>query len=314
MELDRVHPTLHRTKDQLDDSSPEQGDISGSLEETEKTPEHPASNPALQLYPIFEHNDLVRNIRYRIKKGQGTMLSLRQQKVWSILLSSIKPDAVSTAPIVFDINDFCMKAGIPTNRGNRYERVREDLESIMRKVIWIQDSFTGDLISMRYIVNVHISPRSSQVLVYLDQNMAGLLIGLTGNFTKTYPQSILPMRSKYAGPLYRYLKSYVFQTNTHTVDITELQERLDSAKYKPTDFRKRVLEPAVSDINTYCSDLKVEYRIVWGKGSNKTTVEFKITDLEHSTESGDMEEAQKRFDNAEEALYANRTEQLSIWD
>lgn len=280
---------------------------------TEPEDEQAVAQPSA-LYPIIEHNDLIRNVRYTVyRKNRGTMLSVNEQRVWYYLLSLLKPDELPTA-LVFEISEFCKAAGIPDTQNNRYERVRDALESLMKKVIWLKDEQTGDWISLRYIANTHIRVRSGTVLVYLDQNMEKYTTGLDGNFTKTYPQNLLPMRTKYGGPLYRLLKSYAYRTDYQIFDLQVLQERLDATNYKPTDFRRRVLEPAVEDINTFCSDLKISFEIHWGRGGKKSTVCFAIKDLEHSSEEEDIEESHARSERSEAALNPYKGQQMTIWD
>ena len=73
------------------------------------------------------------------------------------------------------------------------------------------------------------------------------------------------------------------------------------------NFKKRVLLPALADVNTY-TELKVEvdYRKT---GRINTHLLFTISNLNESTLSADIEEAHRRFYNTEAEIY-----QLSFFD
>lgn len=83
------------------------------------------------------------------------------------------------------------------------------------------------------------------------------LLELKKNYTKYQLQNIIPMKSKYGIRLYELLKSYL-NLGKVRFSIEELKIRLDSTNYTNLkDFKRRVLEPALKDIEVY-SDLTVE--------------------------------------------------------
>lgn len=72
-------------------------------------------------------------------------------------------------------------------------------------------------------------------------------------------QYILPMSSQYSPRLYELLKSYQKNNREWFFNIEELKRILDAQSYdRWPDFKRRILEPAVNEINEY-SDLNVAY-------------------------------------------------------
>ena len=86
-----------------------------------------------------------------------------------------------------------------------------------------------------------------------------------------------------------------------TFDIEDLKRRIDASAYKNfTNFKNKVINPALHDINTF-SDLlvSVEYKKT---GRTFSSVIFTIKDLSMSSIPEEKEEAWKRYQNAERAL------------
>ena len=70
---------------------------------------------------------------------------------------------------------------------------------------------------------------------------------------------ILPMKSQYAIRLYELLKSYQRNNYEWFFDIEQLKKQLNCESYKDfKDFRRRVLEPAVAEINEF-TDIKIAW-------------------------------------------------------
>ena len=76
---------------------------------------------------------------------------------------------------------------------------------------------------------------------------------------------------------------------------------LDALNYENlANFKKKVINPALKDINTY-SDLEVSAEFV-KTGRSFTHVIFTMKDLEKPKSPEAAEEAQRRYDNVERAI------------
>ena len=99
--------------------------------------------------------------------------------------------------------------------------------------------------------------------IEFHKHMMPFLLQVAGKeefYTSYSLQYVLPMKCQYAPRLYELLKSYQKNNIRWYFEIDELKKRLNCEKYKRfPDFRRRVLEPSVEEINRY-TDIKVAYR------------------------------------------------------
>lgn len=78
-------------------------------------------------------------------------------------------------------------------------------------------------------------------------------------YTRYGLRYVLPMRGQYSTRLYEILKSYQKNNREWFFDLEELKRVLDAQSYdRWPDFRRRVLEPAVEEINNF-TDLNVAF-------------------------------------------------------
>ena len=89
----------------------------------------------------------------------------------------------------------------------------------------------------------------------------------------------LHFRSKYSIRLYELVKSIHFheiETYSRTYPLDELKRLLDAETYEQyRDFRTRVLEPAIKELNKY-SDKNIEYRPI-KRGRSVAQIELTIS-------------------------------------
>jgi plasmid replication initiation protein len=108
----------------------------------------------------------------------------------------------------------------------------------------------------------------------LSRSLRDYLIGLTKNFTQYELYNILALKSKYSIRLFELFKSYSYQKRKE-FPIDTLKELLYASNYvKFGDFRRRVLEPAIEEINEY-TELTISYETIH-KGKKVIAVKFII--------------------------------------
>ena len=109
--------------------------------------------------------------------------------------------------------------------------------------------------------------------------MKPFLLELKKNFTAYELIYTLHFRSKYSIRLYELVKSIHFheiETYSRTYPLDELKRLLDAETYEQyRDFRTRVLEPAIKELNKY-SDKNIEYRPI-KRGRSVAQIELTIS-------------------------------------
>lgn len=203
---------------------------------------------------VCKRNDLIQQSRFT--------LTVQEQRMVLYAISKIKPDDEARTIYSFDIKDFYRVAGLKDESYTRFkdiikklaerswwvELINEKKEQVERLMMWF---------SLVEIVN------KSTVRLKFHEGMEPYLFQLvqSGAFYTTYNlEYVLPMKSQYSPRLYEILKSYQHNNNEWYFDTDKLKKLLDCENYERfPDFRRKVLEPAVEEINLY-TDLKIFYK------------------------------------------------------
>lgn len=274
----------------------------GKFLQTE-TPEYQTS--LSREYLVVKHNAIIQKNKYQVAKNAGNSLSLLEQKVLLYVISRIKPDDTELKEQIFDIAEFCRVCGIQPG-GENYPYLKEVIAKLKGRVMWLvaEDSET----TVSWIDKATIYKKSGKVKIRLDEDLKPYLLMLSKNYTAFPLHNIIKMKTKYGIMLYELLKSVANLGKYIEFSVEEIKEHLDCANYDNfANFKKRVLLPALADVNTY-TELRVE--VDYKKtGRSNTHLLFTITNLNQSTLPADIEEAHRRYYNTDKELY-----QMSFFD
>lgn len=256
-------------------------------------------------YLVVKHNAIIQKNKYQVAKNAGNSLSLLEQKVLLYVISRIKPDDTELKEQIFDIAEFCRVCGIQPG-GENYPYLKEVIAKLKGRVMWLvaEDSET----TVSWIDKATIYKKSGKVKIRLDEDLKPYLLMLSKNYTAFPLHNIIKMKTKYGIMLYELLKSVANLGKYIEFSVEEIKEHLDCSNYDNfANFKKRVLLPALVDVNTY-TELKVE--VEYKKtGRSNTHLLFTITNLKDSRLPADIEEAHRRYYNTDRELY-----QMSFFD
>lgn len=253
-------------------------------------------------YYVVQHNDLVQKQRFSLERNAGSSLTMLEEKVIAYLISQIKPGQEALQPITFDIKAFCEITGLaPGGETHNYTWIKGILNKLAGRVLWLYDRKEETETTVRYIDKAKLFKRSGRVEIRLDQDLGPYLLNLAGNYFQFSYHNILAMKSKYGIQLYKLLKSYVYSYPRIKFSLDDLKEHLDAASYANfANFKKKVLGPALRDINTYSDlDVTAEYEKT---GRAFTHVIFTMKSLEQPRTLEEKEEKQRRYINAEREI------------
>ena len=268
-----------------------------------ETPEYKTSEN--REYLVVKHNAIIQRNKYQVAKNAGNSLSLLEQKVLLYVISRIKPNDTELKEQIFDIAEFCRVCGIQPG-GENYPYLKEVIAKLKSRVMWLvaEDSET----TVSWIDKATIYKKSGKVKIRLDEDLKPYLLMLSKNYTAFPLHNIIKMKTKYGVMLYELLKSVAFMGKYIEFSVEEIKEHLDCVSYDNfANFKKRVLLPALADVNTY-TELKVE--VEYKKtGRINTHLLFTISNLNESQLPEDIEEAHRRYYNTDKELY-----QMSFFD
>ena len=223
-------------------------------------------------YYVVKNNDLIQKSRYSL----GT----QEQKIILYLISKIQPDDDKLKLYEFKITEFCEVCGIEKDSGQNYASLRNAIQNLSDKSMWVTINDHGRQTLVRWIEKPYIDPHSGTIEIKLDEDLKPYLLQLKENFTQYSYLYILAMRSKYSIRLFEILRSYM-NLRKWTVDLDDLRVRLSAESYSRNfDFVRKVIDTALVEINKY-SDITVTPKYI-KKGRKVNQIEFTIkqkTDL-----------------------------------
>lgn len=199
---------------------------------------------------VYKANDMIQKGRHK--------LSLQEQRCVLYAISKIKPDDTVFEEYTFELSDFYKLCGL---RGNSYTELKAILIGLKQKTWWVETAPNVES-TVSWFNKVRTNKKSGTVIIRFDDDMMPYLLELSKEnqyYTHYQLKYVLPMKSRYAIQLYELLKSYQRNNFDWYFEIDELKQRLNCEQYVNFfDFRRRVLEPAVEEINKY-SDIEVDY-------------------------------------------------------
>jgi plasmid replication initiation protein len=218
----------------------------------------------LRTQKVVKANELIQ------KRSQ--LLSLQEQKIILYLISQLKPEQKDFEYQKFNIVDFCEVCGIDSNQGKNYADLKKAIKTLGDKSLWVGDD--NSEILLRWINKAEIKQRKGIINIMLDPDMKPFLLELKSRYTQFDLIYTLGMKSKYSVRMYEILKSYEHLNEPVNFSLERFNAILN-AKYSIwQDLKRRVIEPAVNEINKF-TDISVNYTTE-KKGKMVIGVEFCI--------------------------------------
>ncbi len=207
---------------------------------------------------IVKSNDLIQKSRYSF--------NLEAQRIILFAISKIRPQDTVNEWYEFSITDICHACGITDNSGANYIIIKNYLKELRDKS-WYIDMPDGTSTTVSWLDKVKINQGSGTVQVRFDEDMSSYLFDLRQRYTQYKLDTVLCFRSKYSIRLYELMKSFLMrdtliERGQKEVDfhIDELKRRMDAEVYtRYADFKRKVITPAVKEINEFSDDMAIEY-------------------------------------------------------
>ena len=213
---------------------------------------------------VLKRNDMIQKGRHE--------LTLQEQRCVLYAISKIKPDDTVFQEYTFELADFYKLCGL---QGDSYTELKSILIGLKQKTWWVETAPDVES-TVSWFNKVRTNKKSGTVTVRFDDDMMPYLLELTKQgafYTKYQLKYVLPMQRQYAIRLYELLKSYQRNNYEWFFEIDVLRKHLNCEQY--TDFydiRRRVIEPAVAEINEF-TDIKIAWEPV-KEGRKVTRVVF----------------------------------------
>ena len=225
---------------------------------------------------VVQSNELIRNSKIS--------LTAQQYKALYYIISKVEKDDDDFKEYVFDLKLFCKVLNIGAH-GNELKYLLDSILELTKKATYLKE---GNVYTTCHLVSkARINLDNSTITIRLDEDLKPYLLHLKSNFTMLPLEDIVSFKSKYSIYLHNLFCSYLF-LNELEIELDDLKEKLEATNYTTyKDFRVRVLEPAVEEINNYSSKVWVEYEAV-KEGRAVKYIRFTI-------EETDFKEANKKL-------------------
>lgn len=218
-------------------------------------------------------------------------LTAQQMKIVLFFVSKIRMTDEGTQEYTATIGEICDICGLDKSNGFYYITIKNDLMRLAQPS-WERigtDKKTGGAIiaTISWFSKVAINEGSGKITIYFDRDLWPHLFNLRRDFTKFELGEVLPFKSKYAIRLYEILVSKIMdrerkqldriETVEIVFDADELKAMLNAGQYKDfKDFRRRALSPAVSQINKYSEEIRIDDIITETDGKKVKSIVFPI--------------------------------------
>lgn len=219
-----------------------------------------------------QYHQLVVKSNDMIQKATNN-LTATQQKLVAYAISKIRPDDKEFQFYEIRVDEFC--AAVGKNKAwfyQEFKNIVDDMDS--RASIWIE---TDDVVTkFRFFSEIEYLKGKGTIRVLFHSHLNRYLLQLSEHFTQYELYNVLALKSKYSFSLFELLKSYS-NMKIKRFDLDEFKRLVgaETDAYKNfSNFRSRVLEPAIKEINTY-TELNLEYETLT-KGKKVVGIIFYI--------------------------------------
>ena len=226
------------------------------VEQAQKTQtlERIKSRPAKPSDEVVESNALAR-AEYRMTANENRLLKVAVSK-----LDSSLADADQLQDIPITAQEFV--ALFETEPKNAYRDMAEASTRLLNRKITVSDE--KQKITYNLLTQVAYRKHEGTVVITLNPRLAIHLIGLRDKFTRMiFEEGFSRLKLFSSQRLYEIMKSVESQGHYEIgLDAFKARVLADPKKYKRfADLKKRVLEPALAEINTL-TDIQVSYEPV----------------------------------------------------
>jgi plasmid replication initiation protein len=205
-----------------------------------------------------------------------------------LLIREVNKATSNKQAYTIDIHEFLVRSKLSNNS---YSYVKECLVKLRSKTFCFFDDDRRTWVITGIIDRVEIPENYGVAHCYVNDRIYPLLAGLRSQFTLIDLSSIFRLKSKYSKRIYQFCRQFL-QSGSFIIEIEDLRRRLKIEKAYPNyaDLKRRVIMPAVSEINEY-TPLILSYSEI-KRGRSVHQLQFHIDSAEAELFTYNQEEAQ----------------------
>ncbi len=218
----------------------------------------------------------------------GYKLSLNEQRVILSCIAQIRSQDSLCVNDDFELSaaDFSLLFSVSKDRA--YHSLLEVSDSLFNRYIIIDNPYPHKpkikSLKTRWISSIKSLPEEGKLILNFSKDILPFLSELKGRFTKYELKNVGNMTSTYGIRMYELIMQWQ-NVGTRTVEIGWLkrQFQIENLYSDITDFKKRVLKPAIDDINKHSN-----FNITWTQIKSGRTVSHLIFNFKEKKQSTDL--------------------------
>ncbi|MDD5227293.1 MAG: RepB family plasmid replication initiator protein [Methylococcales bacterium] len=249
----------------------------------------------------------------------GYKLSLNEQRVVLACIGQVNSmeELLKTDEFELSAKNFAKLFSVSDE--NAYQALTEVTESLFNRYVVVENPYPNrprvKRLKMRWISSIKYLPDEGKAILCFSQDMLPYLSELKGSFTRYKLEHVGKMTCIYAIRLYELLMQWK-STGKREIDIDWLKKQfqLDENYDRMFDLKKRVLDPAINDINKNSNynvswtqrktgrrvthltfEFSEKLPLVPEKPKKKTTVKAKTEDVKPTDNIDYFADMRKRF-------------------
>lgn len=200
---------------------------------------------------VYQHNSLI---------IASYDMSSMEQKLFLMLVSTIKKDDDKITRTVFRVRDIAETMGITSQ--SLYRDLPKICKELMKKVIEIKQE-DGSWKMFSIISFAEYKSKEGKLVLEIHREAEPYLLKLKEMFTVYKLENVIDLKSKYSIRLYQQSKRCAFKGGD-LIDLKEFRKilKLEKKTYDRFDcITSKVLKPAIEEINNK-TDINVSYETV----------------------------------------------------
>lgn len=207
-------------------------------------------------------------------------LSLVEQRLMLLAITEARELKQLSPETPIEVRAVTYREQYNVDRSESYKQLAEASKQLFNRQFSYIDTYKNDdAVSVsRWVNEVTYVTDKGMVVLYLNRNVISMISRLEEQFTKYHLMQISDLSSQYSIRLYELMAKYINLGNSRKYPIEEIRGLFGIGinEYKSmSDFKKRVLDLAVNEINKK-TDITVKYE-QFKTGRVITHLLFKIT-------------------------------------
>ncbi len=202
---------------------------------------------------VAQHNTLVET---------PTTTTLLEAKIFALMLRCIRKGDLEAPTAVIPLNEL-----FPSYGGHQHELLEAAMLRMMSATIRVPELNEEAVHLVSLCDSMRYDPETKLLVATFGKAVTPYLVNLVGNFTTADVDELLAIKSNNTHKLYWLMRSWQFKS-PHTVSVDELRELTMPKKTqyeRYSDFRNKVLQPSVAELNELSFDITYTERRQRGK-------------------------------------------------